>query len=67
MSLTINFFVSYIDHLGAADELIIFDNLHTFKLNGFDFEINEDEDPTKRIKLISYPFTKGAEFGLKGI
>lgn len=52
--------------LGAADEMVVMDNLQTFKINGFDFLIDEDAEPTKRIKMTAYPFTKGAEFGLKG-
>jgi DNA mismatch repair protein PMS2 len=52
--------------LGAADEMVVMDHLETFKMNGFDFTIDEEAEPTKRIKMIAYPFTKGAEFGLKG-
>lgn len=35
-------------------------------MNGFDFEIDEEAPPTKRVKLISYPFSKGAQFGVRG-
>jgi DNA mismatch repair protein PMS2 len=52
--------------LAAADEMVVLDNLDTFKMNGFDFVIDEEAEPTRRIKMTAYPFTKGAEFGLKG-
>lgn len=47
--------------------MVIMDNVEIFKMNGFDFEINEKADVTKRIAMTSYPFSKGAEFGLRDI
>lgn len=52
--------------LSSADEMVVMDNLEIFRMNGFDFEIDEDAKTTKRVKLISYPFSQGTEFGLRG-
>ena len=44
--------------LTAAEELIVMDNLDIFKANGFGVEILEDNEPTKRIRLVSHLTSK---------
>lgn len=53
--------------LSAADEMVIMENIDIFRMNGFDFEIDETRQITKRIAMTSYPFSQGAEFGLRDI
>ena len=53
--------------LSSADEMVVMDNLEIFRMNGFDFEIDEDGETTKRVKMTAYPFSKGAEFGVRGM
>lgn len=43
------------------------DNLDVFKKNGFTFEINEEELPTKRVKLLTIPMSKNWIFGKEDI
>jgi len=51
----------------AAEEMTIMDNIPVFKKNGFHFEINQDADVTKRLRLISLPMSKQTQFGVSGI
>eukprot|EP01127_Copromyxa_protea_P010246 TRINITY_DN2483_c3_g1_i1.p1 TRINITY_DN2483_c3_g1~~TRINITY_DN2483_c3_g1_i1.p1 ORF type:complete len:308 (-),score=69.60 TRINITY_DN2483_c3_g1_i1:42-965(-) len=51
----------------SADEMVIMDNLEIFRMNGFDFEIDENAEATKRIKMTAYPFSQGAEFGVRDV
>jgi len=53
--------------LSSADEMIIIDNISTFRKNGFDFDIDENQPPTSRIKMTKYPFSNGTAFGLKDV
>lgn len=39
------------------------DNMDAFKKNGFTFEINENAQPTKRVKLLTLPMSKNWIFG----
>ncbi|KAG0783150.1 hypothetical protein G6F22_008805 [Rhizopus arrhizus] len=49
-----------IPDLTAAEELIVMDNIEVFKANGFDVEIITDNEPTKRLRVLSQPVTKKA-------
>nr|KAG5697196.1 hypothetical protein BaRGS_002205 [Batillaria attramentaria] len=49
--------------LTASNEIILMDNLHIFKKNGFDFVIDEEAPPTQRVKLKSSPASKNWNFG----
>lgn len=53
--------------LTAVQEDIIIDNLNTFEMNGFKFNINQNGHPTQRIQLISRPYSKNCEFGREDI
>jgi DNA mismatch repair protein PMS2 len=53
--------------LTAMDELVVMDNLDIFRANGFDFTIDHDAPPTRRIRLSSYFFSKGTEFGMSDV
>lgn len=48
------------------EEMIIIDYLHIFKKNGFNFIIDENAEPRKKIQLISIPFSKRTQFGIYG-
>jgi DNA mismatch repair protein PMS2 len=48
--------------LTAAEEHTVMDNIDIFKANGFDVEILSDNEPTKRIRVISQPVSKNTMF-----
>lgn len=41
------------------------DNLEIFKANGFDVEVLPDNEPTKRIRVLSQPVSKNTMFDKK--
>jgi len=53
--------------LPAADELVLVDNLDTFKLNGFDFVLDLEAEAGHRVKLKSYPYSRSTSFGPRDI
>ncbi|KAL5019084.1 hypothetical protein ScPMuIL_004806 [Solemya velum] len=53
--------------LTACNETILMDNLEIFKKNGFDFIIDENAQPTQRVKLVSTPISKNWHFGKEDI
>ncbi|RCH97339.1 Mismatch repair endonuclease pms2 [Rhizopus azygosporus] len=53
--------------LSAAEELVVMDHLDVFKANGFDIEVLPDNEPTKRIRVLSQPVTKRAMLDKKDI
>ena len=50
-------------NFSVVHESIVIDHLDIFKQNGFEFDVDEDAAPTKRVKLTSVPFSKGTQFG----
>ncbi|ORZ14174.1 hypothetical protein BCR42DRAFT_63066 [Absidia repens] len=42
----------------ASEELLAMDNLNIFKANGFNMKVDEDAEPTKRISVLSQPFSE---------
>lgn len=50
----------------AAEEMVIMDNLDTFRTNGFHFDVQWDAPPTQRLRLTAVPFTKHTQFGPQG-
>lgn len=42
------------------------DNLEIFKANGFGVEVLPDNEPTKRIRVVSHPVSKNTVFDKKG-
>lgn len=52
--------------LTAAEELIVIDNLEIFEANGFGVEILQDNEPTKRVKLVSHATSKNTVFDKHG-
>lgn len=50
----------------AAEELVVIDNLEIFQANGFEVEILSDNEPTKRIRIVSQPVSKNTVFDKKG-
>ncbi|ORX97206.1 hypothetical protein K493DRAFT_336648 [Basidiobolus meristosporus CBS 931.73] len=53
--------------LTAADELVAVEYSHVLKENGFEIEYNPDRVPTKRIKLLTVPYSKQLEFGVQDL
>ena len=53
--------------LTAANEAILMDNVEIFRKNGFEFEIDENAEAMKRIKLISLPTSRNWTFGVEDI
>ncbi|KAI8341544.1 hypothetical protein BD560DRAFT_412104 [Blakeslea trispora] len=51
--------------LTAAEEHVVMDNLDVFKANGFDVEVLSENEPTRRIRVISQPFSKNTMFDQK--
>ncbi|KAI8978896.1 hypothetical protein BDB01DRAFT_852128 [Pilobolus umbonatus] len=51
--------------LTAAEEHIVMDNVHIFRANGFEIEVLPDNQPTKRIQVISQPISKNTMFDKK--
>lgn len=51
--------------LSAMQEIIVFDNLPTFKKNGFEIEIDEYAETGKRVKLLTLPMSKSTVFEMK--
>ncbi|XP_052266480.1 mismatch repair endonuclease PMS2-like [Dreissena polymorpha] len=49
--------------LTASNETILMDNLDIFRMNGFEFHIDQDSQPTQRVKLVSTPVSKNWMFG----
>lgn len=50
--------------LNAIDEMIVMDNLDVFKQNGFLVEVEDNNPPGQRIKLISLPILKNVIFDI---
>lgn len=53
--------------LTAVNEMILLDNIEIFRMNGFEFLINELAEPTKKVKLSAKPYNKNWEFGKEDI
>ena len=53
--------------LTAANESILMDNVEIFQKNGFDFEIDDNAEAMKRVKLVSLPMSKNWTFGVEDI
>ncbi|RMX65441.1 hypothetical protein KXD40_007817 [Peronospora effusa] len=53
--------------LTAGEEMIILDHLDVFAKNGFTFFVDKDAPATKKLKLLSLPFTKHTQFGTEDI
>ncbi|KAG6595963.1 putative mismatch repair endonuclease pms1 [Phytophthora cinnamomi] len=53
--------------LTAGEEMVILDHLNVFAKNGFTFLVDKDAPATKKLKLLSLPFTKHTQFGTEDI
>lgn len=49
--------------LTVMSECTLLDNLDILKKNGFEFEIDESAEPTKRVKLVAIPVSHNWQFG----
>ncbi|RLN96962.1 hypothetical protein BBJ28_00000687, partial [Nothophytophthora sp. Chile5] len=50
----------------AGEEMVILDHLDVFAKNGFAFLVDKEAAATKKLKLLSLPFTKHTQFGTEG-
>lgn len=48
--------------LSAIDELLVMEYKEVFTKNGFKIQINPDDEPGSRVRLISYPVSKNTMF-----
>lgn len=48
--------------LTAVSEEVVIDNLEIFRRNGFDFDVQLSEPPTKRVRMSQIPLSKGTVF-----
>ncbi|XP_070579403.1 mismatch repair endonuclease PMS2-like isoform X2 [Ptychodera flava] len=53
--------------LTSVNECVLMDNIEIFRKNGFDFLIDEEAEPTQRVKLLSLPMSKNWTFGKEDI
>ena len=53
--------------LTATNECILIDNLEIFRKNGFDFDIDETAEATRRVKLSALPISKNWAFGVEDV
>ncbi|XP_004347900.2 hypothetical protein CAOG_04075 [Capsaspora owczarzaki ATCC 30864] len=49
--------------LTAANEVVLMDNIDIFRMNGFDFVVDESAPATERVRLSAMPFSKKTTFG----
>lgn len=52
--------------LTAAEEMVIMDHLPVFAKNGFTFRVDHSAPSTRKLMLLSLPFTKHTQFGVEG-
>lgn len=52
--------------LTAGEEMIVADHLDVFAKNGFTFRVDKNAPATKKLQLLSLPFTKHTQFGVEG-
>jgi DNA mismatch repair protein PMS2 len=53
--------------LTAANECVLMENIDIFRKNGFEFEIDDEAEATKKTKLISVPVSKNWTFGVEDV
>jgi DNA mismatch repair ATPase MutL len=53
--------------LTVVNESILLDNLNVFTKNGFEFDIDESAQATKKVKLVALPISKNWTFGKEDI
>lgn len=53
--------------LTAVNELVLMENINIFQMNGFDFQFEQDAEPTKKIKLTMIPMSNNWRFGKEDI
>ncbi|CCF60145.1 hypothetical protein KAFR_0J00770 [Kazachstania africana CBS 2517] len=51
--------------LNIVDELIVIENADMFNKNGFKIEINDDNEPGKKVQLLSIPIYKNLTFNVE--
>jgi len=52
--------------LSSTNELLLMDHIDVFHKNGFEFVIDKEAEPTKRVLLKTQPVSKNWSFGKDG-
>lgn len=52
--------------LTAGEEMVVIDYLDVFAKNGFTFQVDPNAPATRKLKLLSLPFSKHTQFGTEG-
>jgi len=52
--------------LTAGEEMVVIDYLDVFAKNGFTFHVDPNAPATRKLKLLSLPFSKHTQFGTEG-
>ncbi|KAJ0397999.1 hypothetical protein P43SY_004060 [Pythium insidiosum] len=53
--------------LTASEEMVVLDHLAVFARHGFTFEVHKDAPPTRKLRLVSLPFSERTQFGVDDI
>ncbi|XP_022166778.1 mismatch repair endonuclease PMS2 [Myzus persicae] len=53
--------------LTAVNEIVLMENINVFQMNGFDFQFQQDAEPTKKVKLTMIPMSKNWSFGKEDV
>lgn len=53
--------------LTAVNEIILMENINVFQMNGFDFQFQQDAEPTKKVKLTMIPMSNNWSFGKEDV
>eukprot|EP00102_Acyrthosiphon_pisum_P007905 XP_003243755.1 PREDICTED: mismatch repair endonuclease PMS2 [Acyrthosiphon pisum] len=53
--------------LTAVNEIVLMENINVFQMNGFDFQFQQDAEPTKKVKLTMIPMSNNWSFGKEDV
>ncbi|XP_015370812.1 PREDICTED: mismatch repair endonuclease PMS2 isoform X2 [Diuraphis noxia] len=53
--------------LTAVNEMVLMENINVFQMNGFDFNFEQDAEPTKKVKLTMIPMSNNWSFGKEDV
>ncbi|XP_025204221.1 mismatch repair endonuclease PMS2 [Melanaphis sacchari] len=53
--------------LTAVNEMVLMENINVFQMNGFDFQFQQDAEPTKKVKLTMIPMSNNWSFGKEDV
>lgn len=53
--------------LTAVNEMVLMENINVFQMNGFDFQFQQDGEPTNKVKLTMIPMSNNWSFGKEDV